>query len=62
MIQEYIINAKKEGKDKILKTDVCNIADLRIDKFSKQIKSMKKWITENNIKIGQGKEREYIFI
>jgi len=58
IIEEYLMDAKANGKTKIEKSEICEIADLRKDKLSKTLKKI------NNIQftIGMGKEQSYIIL
>lgn len=62
IIKKYITEAKEQGKDKIDKSELCIISGIRKDKLSRQLKTIKPWMDNNNIEIGYGKEQTFIKI
>lgn len=61
-IKVSLIKAKIEGKDKIKKSEICQIIDIRKDKLSKHIKQLEPWLLENNMKNGNGKDKDCIIL
>lgn len=61
-IKEYLLKAKNEGKQKIAKSDLCDIASIRKDKLSKQLNNISNFLRENDLIVGTGKEQGYIFL
>lgn len=58
IIEEYLSSAKAKGENKVEKSEICKIADLRKDKLSKTLKK----IDTIKFTIGTGKEQSYIIL